>query len=99
MEGTGEGQQAGGDNPVKITKCWKCKTADIWFGETEAGKKMPVNAWSTPRGKIVPIDPEADVPMLQFLKKDEEPPPGARRYSAHFGTCRPKTKPTERVHR
>lgn len=73
-----------------MTTCWRCH-AKIWFGESEKGKKVPMNTWASPKGKVVAIDPEADVPMVRWLKKDEEVPDGTRRYHPHLGPmCRPK---------
>lgn len=69
-------------------QCPKCHQK-VWLGETERGKKVYVNAWSSPRGNVVALDPEADVPMLRFLKKGEEPAEGTRRYLLHRATCRP----------
>jgi hypothetical protein len=77
---------------MRFTKCYRCQQ-DIWFGETEKGKKIPVNAWKARgnSGKIIAIDPDADVPMVQFLKKTDAPPPeGTPRYHSHLGTCKPK---------
>lgn len=77
---------------MKTSTCWKCHQP-IWFGETERGKTIPINTWSSPTGKIVAIDPDADKPMVRWLKKDEaEPGPEVRRYHSHIGTCRPKRK-------
>ncbi len=68
-------------------------TDEIWWAETEQGKRMPVNKWSAPTGNVVPIDPTADVPVVHVLKKGEEPDdPESRRYLAHFVTCRGKKK-------
>lgn len=73
---------------MDVSKCRRCHQT-IWFGETEKGKKMPINTWTSPKGKIVAIDPEADVPMVQHLKKDDpEPEEGTPRYVAHMATCR-----------
>lgn len=73
---------------MKIVKCWKCHQ-DIWHAETEMGKTMPVNAWTSPKGKIIPVDPESDKPVIQFLKKgDPEPGPEVRRYVSHMATCK-----------
>lgn len=77
---------------MKTGKCYKCHQG-IWFGETEAGKIVPLNTWTSPRGKIVAIDPEADRPMVRWLKKaDPQPPEGTKRYLLHSITCRPPKK-------
>lgn len=75
---------------MRTSTCHKCHEA-IWFGETERGKVVPVNTWTSEKGKVYPIDPEADRPMLHFIKKDEDPPPeGTLLYFSHFVTCRKK---------
>lgn len=76
---------------MKRAKCYRCN-GDVWFAETERGKTMPVNAWTSPRGKIVIVDGDeaADKPLIRFLKKDEVVPEGTRRFVGHMGTCRPR---------
>lgn len=76
---------------MRTTKCYKCHQT-IWHAETERGKTIPVNTWTSANGKIVIVagDEEADKPMVHFLKKDEEVPEGTRRYISHINTCRPK---------
>jgi hypothetical protein len=83
---------------MKTTKCYRCR-ATIWYGETEKGKKVPMCGFASPKGKVVAIDPEADVPMVRWLKKDEEVPEETRRYHVHLGPmCRvPKGKKTARA--
>jgi hypothetical protein len=77
---------------MKIAKCYRCQQ-NIWFGETELGKTIPVNTWTNANGKIVAIDPEADEPMVHFLKKGEpDPDPSTKRYVSHLGTCKPPKK-------
>lgn len=78
---------------MRTSRCYRCHQT-IWFGETEKGKKVPMCNFTSPKGKVVAIDPEADVPMLRWLKKDEEPGEGERRYHTHMGPmCRvPKGK-------
>jgi hypothetical protein len=80
---------------VKLTRCNRPGCGDeIWWAETTEGKNMPVNKWSTASGNVVPVDPEADKPVVIVLKKGEEPDdPTARRYLAHFVTCKAKRKP------
>lgn len=75
---------------MKTTACYKCHQS-IWFGESEKGKKVPMCAWTAEKGKVIAIDPEADVPMLHWIKKTDDPlPEGTPRYHAHLGPmCRP----------
>jgi hypothetical protein len=82
---------------MKITTCRRCADS-IWWAETTEGKNMPVNAWSTPSGNVVPVDPEADRPVVRVLRKGEEPAdPTAKRYLAHFVTCRSTPKGRQRA--
>jgi hypothetical protein len=76
---------------VRVVPCYKCRQR-IWFGETERGKIVPINTWTTKRGNIVAIDPDADRPMVRWLKKGEEPESGMKRYLSHITTCRVKKK-------
>jgi hypothetical protein len=73
---------------VRTTACYRCG-ANVWMGETERGKIVAVNAWHAPSGPVVAIDPEADRPMVRWVKKGEELPPGTRRYLLHMITCKP----------
>ena len=75
-----------------LEPCRRCDQR-IWWAETERGKKIPVNAWTSPHGNVIPIDPEADVPLVHFLTKTEEPPAeGTRRYISHLTTCKKRRR-------
>lgn len=78
---------------MKITKCWKCHQ-NVWLAETERGKTISMNTWTSAKGKIVIVagDEDAEKPLVHFLKKDEEAPEGTRRYLMHKTTCRPPRK-------
>lgn len=76
---------------MKPAKCHSCG-AGCWRGETERGKVVLVNSWTSDSGKVVAIDPDADVPMVRWVKKDEQLPAGTRRYLLHMVTCRKKRR-------
>ncbi len=64
-----------------ITKCRSCH-AQVYWVETELGKKMPVDAKSVPDGNIIFVDKKAHV-----LKAGEVPDEGVKRWVSHFVTC------------
>lgn len=70
---------------MKLTQCRSCG-AEVWWGETADGKKMPIDS-SGFGGNIVVLDIEADTPLIRVMKKSEPLPPGARRYKSHFASC------------
>lgn len=75
---------------MKLTNCRRCHQ-QIWWAETERGARIPVNTWTSAHGNVIPIDPEADVPLVHFLTKTEDPPAvGTKRYISHITTCRKK---------
>lgn len=77
---------------MRTTHCHRCHEA-VWFAETAKGKTIPVNTWATNKGKLWPLDPTANKPLVIFIKKDDPettPPPGAKLYLSHLVTCRKK---------
>jgi hypothetical protein len=82
---------------VKFAQCRDCGD-DIWWAETTEAKKMPINKWASTTGNVIPLDPEADTPLVIVLPKDRTKAmqvllslnvdPNARRYLSHFATCR-----------
>lgn len=63
---------------------------------TVGGSEMPVNADPDPEGRVVWVKTEDRGWLLRVLKHNEQPAPGATRFTAHFATC---TAPQEHRNR
>jgi hypothetical protein len=63
---------------------------------TVDGSVMPVNADPDPEGRVVWVKTEDRGWLLRVLKHNEQPAPGATRFTAHFATC---TAPQEHRNR
>ncbi len=67
-------------------KCGSCPALIFW-AQTENGKSMPVDAEPTPDGNVILFATPAGGIRAHVLKKDEQPPPGAKRRQAHWASC------------
>lgn len=66
---------------LRPTQCRTCHTQVYWV-ETEAGKKMPVDAKSVADGDFIFINKKA-----HKLRLGEIPDEGVKRWTSHFVTC------------
>ena len=77
-----------GEQPPPLHSPHQCKScsAPIYWARTEAGKSMPVDAAPTSDGTVVLTDRRGTV-MARVLRRDEQPPPGAKLRKPHFQSC------------
>lgn len=72
---------------IEIKRCRSCNARIRWV-ETQAGKKMPLDAEPRPEGNIVFTPEEAEDGRVRVLTGDEQVAPATRpRYVSHFATC------------
>lgn len=66
--------------------CSSCDAEITWAIVAKSGKKMPVDALSTPDGNIVFLDvPDpSGTPLVAYVSADVGAAP---RYKSHFATC------------
>jgi len=77
-----------------LARCGSCR-AEIRWVTTQNHAHMPIDPDPTPDGNVIPIPQGEDVePLARVLRKDEEPPPGTKRFTTHWETC-----PTAAKHR
>lgn len=79
---------AGGGKSPALHAPHHCKSCGgpIYWGRTEAGRSMPVDAEPVPDGNVLLSDRHGTV-VARVLRRGEEPPVGAKLRRAHHSTC------------
>jgi hypothetical protein len=71
------------------TYCGRCGAQIVW-GVTENGKRMPVDVGTTVDGNIVYRDGKIHVMTNDEIRELEAEDPDHPRFTPHFATCKPK---------
>jgi hypothetical protein len=68
-------------------RCGSCQQEIRWV-TTENGRYMPLDPQPTKDGNVVKVASDApNEALAHVLRKDEEPPVGTQRFTAHWVTC------------
>lgn len=70
------------------SRCKSCHASIVWC-ETEAGKRMPLDAEPSLSGNtiVLGLGPDARTPRVRVLSAIELPASSGPRYTSHFATC------------